>query len=80
MPKDLFGKTIMHLLGRHHRDAAVAMFFVIPSEKVLAEATSVLDSAKASWELRTVLQRSELSFRVRVVIADMRAAVGFGDP
>ncbi len=79
MPTDSLGKTIMHLRGRHQRDAAVAMFFVIPGEKILAEATRVLDRAKACRELWTVLQRSELGFRVRIVIADMRAAVGLGD-
>jgi hypothetical protein len=61
MPKDFFGKAIMHLFGRHQRDAAMAMFFVIPGEKVLAEGATVLDRAKVSWEPWTVLQCSELS-------------------
>ena len=74
------GKPIMHLFGRHQRDTAVAMFFVIPGEKVLAESPAILDGTESLGELRTVLERSELGFRIGVVIADMRAAVGFGHP
>ena len=74
---DLIGQAIMHLLGRHQGDPAVAMLFVIPEEEVLAESSAVLDGPEPLWELRTVLERPELRFRVRVVITDMRATVGF---
>lgn len=69
----------MHLLRRHQRDAAMTMFFVIPGEKILAESPTVLNGAKALRKLRTILERSELGFRVWVIIADMRAAVRLGD-
>jgi len=32
---DLIGKTIMHLLGCHQRDAAVTMLFVVPGEEAM---------------------------------------------
>ena len=67
----------MDLFGCHQGDAAVAMFFVIPKEEVLTESSAVLDGTEPLWELRTVLERPELRFRVRVVITDMRATVGF---
>ena len=77
MTGDLIGKAIMHLLGRHQCNTTVSMLFVIPGEEVLAESTAILDGAEPLWKLRTVLERPELGFRVRVVITDMRATVGF---
>ena len=52
---DLIGKTIMHLLGCHQRDAAVTMLFVVPGEEVLAERPAILDSADVkkdvTWDM-----------------------------
>ncbi len=56
----LFGPLHIDLLGSHQRNAAVAMFFVILGEKVLAESPTALDGAKALGELRAILERSEL--------------------
>jgi hypothetical protein len=66
----------MHMLGRHQGDPAVAMLFVIPQE-VLAESSAVLDGTEPLWELRTVIEGPELRCRVRAVINDMRATVGY---
>ena len=77
---DLIGKTIMHLLGRYQCDTAVPMLFVIPREEVLAENAAILNGAEPLWELRTVLECLELGFRVRIVVTDMRATVGFRHP
>ncbi len=56
------------------------MFFVIPVEKKLTKYSRILNRTEAFRELRTILQRFELGFRVRVVVAHVRAAVGFGYP
>jgi hypothetical protein len=58
----------------------VAMFGVLPGEKLTAKRPAVLDRAEASREPWTVFQGLELAFRKRVVIRDMGAAMGFGDP
>ena len=58
----------------------MTVFFVIPGGEVLTERPGILDGPKASGKSRTILQGFELGFRVRVVIADMRATVGFGYP
>lgn len=58
----------------------MVVLFVVPVEEVDGEGTGVLDGAEAGWEAWPILQGSELTFRVRVVVGDMRAAVGFGNP
>src|SRR5579863_1847848 len=57
----------------------MAVLFVIPLEKLLAEGAAVLDATEAIWKLRTVLHGSELAFRIRVVIGNIRSAVALGD-
>jgi len=57
----------------------VAMLVVIPDEKLLTESAAIWEAAEAIRELRTVLQSSELAFRIRVVIGYIRSAVGLGD-
>lgn len=46
----------------------MAVLFVIPLEKLLAEGAAVLDAAEAIRKLRTVLRRAELASRIGVVI------------
>lgn len=55
------------------------MFFVVPAEEVHCEGASILDRAEARREAWPVLQGAELALGVRVVIGDVRAAVGLGD-
>ena len=69
----------MHGHWGHQADPAMAMFMVIPAEEPLAVSTSILDRAEAIGEVRSVLQGFELCLRVRIVIRDVRAAVGLGD-
>jgi len=52
---------------------------VVPGEEDLAEAAGVVGRAETLGELGPVLQGLELTFRERVVIGDMRPAVGLGD-
>ncbi len=56
----------------------MTMLFVIPAEKSLAEGSGILNTAEPLRELWTILQGFELGFRVRVVVAHVRSAVGFG--
>ena len=57
----------------------MAVLFVIPLEKLLAKGAAVLDAAEAIWKLRAVLHGSELAFRIRVVVGNIRTAVALGD-
>src|SRR5665811_1695267 len=52
---------------------------VIPAKKVLTEGTCVLDRAETIGKLRSVLKGFELTFRVGIVIRDMRPTVRLGD-
>jgi len=58
----------------------MTMLFVIPIKKYLTKGSGILNRTKAFRELRTILQRLELGFRVWVVIAHMWSAVGFSYP
>src|SRR6266404_2637034 len=64
---------------REQRQAGVAVFFVVPTKKSLAERAAVLNTPEAVRELRPILHGAELTFRIRVVIRDVRTTMGFGD-
>src|SRR5437016_2353506 len=57
----------------------MAVLLVVPLEERLAEGTAVLDAAEAIWEIRAVLQGTELAFRIRVVIGNIGSAMALGD-
>ena len=69
----------MHGRRCHEADSGVAMLVVVPSEEGLAEPARVLNGFEACREVGLVLQRFELRFRVRIVVADVRPAVALGD-
>src|ERR1035437_5857 len=60
-------------------DAGVSVLFVIPLEELLTEGAAVLYAAEAVRKLRAVLHGSELAFRIRVVVGNIRSAVALGD-
>ena len=64
---------------RHQADAAVAVFVVVPAEELLAVSASIFDRAEAIGEVGPVLQGLELRLGVRIVVRDVRPAVGLGD-
>ena len=70
----------MDLFRCHQGNTGMTMLFVIPVEKILTKYSGILNRAEPLRELRTILQCFELGFGVRVVVANMRAAVGFGYP
>ena len=79
MRQDVRGLTVMDHGGRHQAKAGVVVLMVVPLEEGLAEAASVFDGAEAIRETRAVFQGAKLAFRIRIVVGDMRAAVGFDD-
>ena len=64
---------------RHQADSAVAVLMIVPVEEPAAVSASVLDRAEAIGEVGPVFQGFELRLGVRIVIRDVRAAVGLGD-
>ena len=71
--------TVMNRGRRQQLQAGVMVLVVIPGEELQAETAGILDGAKAVGVLRAVLHGFEVSFRERIVIGDVRAAVGFDD-
>ena len=51
-----WSQTVMHHRGGEKAQSGMTVFFVIPGEKLLAEATAILDRAKAFGEIGPVLQ------------------------
>ena len=64
---------------RHQADSAVAVLMIVPVEEPAAVSASVRDRAEAIGEVGPVFQGFELRLGVRIVIRDVRAAVGLGD-
>ena len=60
-------------------DARMAVLLVVPLEELLAQGAAVLEAAEAIWEFRAVLHGAELTFRIWVVVGNIRPAVGLGD-
>src|ERR1700735_2735737 len=76
---ELRGGSVIHGGRDHPANAAVAMVMVVPAEELLAMSASIFDRAEAIREVRPVLQGLELRLGVRIVIRDVRAAMGLGD-
>jgi len=79
MRQDVSGLAMMDHSWCHQTQTRVVMLVLVPLKEGLAETTGVLDGAEAIRETGTVFQSSELAFRVRIVIGDVRTAVGFDD-
>jgi hypothetical protein len=54
------------------------MLVVVPGKKLGAESVRILVTTKALGKLGAVLHGLKLTLRIRVVIGDLRAAVGLG--
>src|SRR5206468_10413205 len=61
-------------------ESGMTVLVVVPGKELLRETSGILKRSKAIRETGPVLQSPEVAFRIRVVIGDMRAAVGLGDP
>ena len=60
-------------------DAGVAVDVVVVVEEPLAEGSGVVDGPEAAGEGRAIFEGLEVRLGVRVVVADVRAAVAAGD-
>ena len=77
--EDERGLVVVDHGRREQAQPGVAMFLVVPAEKSLRKSAAVLNAAETVWELWAVLQGAELTFRIRIVVRDVRTAVCFGD-
>ena len=78
--KRLRRQTVMNHSRGEKTQPGVAVLVVVPGEEFLGKRPGVLQAPKAFRETGPVLQSPEMTLRIRVVIGDMRAAVGLGDP
>src|SRR6516225_7970405 len=78
LPQDAFRFTVVHHRRREQAQTGMTMLLVVPTKKSLTESTAVLQTSETVRELRPILQRAELTLRVRVVVRDMWPAVGLG--
>lgn len=66
-------------LGRGDQsDARVPVFLVVPGEKIPSKATGIFNRTEPHRELETFLEGLELGLGIRIVVAGMRSAMGFG--
>ena len=79
MRQDVGGMAVVDHGRRQQAKTGVVVLVVVPMEEGLAEAASVFDGAEAVWETRAVFQGAELAFRIRIVVGDVRTAVGLDD-
>ena len=79
MSQDVRSLAVMDHGRRHQTQTRVVMLMVVPPKEGLAEAARIFDGAEAIREARAVFERAELAFRIRIVVGDMRTAVGFDD-
>jgi len=54
------------------------MLVVVPGEKFTAERSCLFDVVEALREARSIFQRLELRFRIRVVVGNVRARMALG--
>ena len=67
------------MAGGQQAEAGMTMLLVVPREELLTEGATVLNRAEALGKLGAVLHSAKLAFRIRVVIGDVRTAMGLGD-
>src|SRR5436190_2883120 len=60
-------------------DARMAVVAVVPAEEASAEGAAIFNRAETIRELWSVLERLELSFRIRIIVGAMRTRVALGD-
>ena len=79
MRQDVRGLAVVDHGRRHQAEPGMMVLVVVPLKEGLAEAASIFDGAEAIRETRAVFQGAELAFRIRIVVGDMRTAVGLDD-
>ena len=79
MRQDVSGLAVVNHGRCHQTKTRVVVLVVVPLKEGLAEAAGIFDGTEAIREAWAVFQGAELAFRIRIVIGDMRTAVGFDD-
>ena len=77
---DPFGSAVVNVGGSVEPDPRMAVVVVVPTEESSTVGTGILEASEPVGEVRSVLEGAELRFRIAIVIAHVRSAVGFGDP
>ena len=73
-------EAAVHVGGSEQGDTGVSVFVVVPMEEGFAVSTGVFDGSEPVGEVRSVFQGLELGLREGVVVGDVGARVGLGDP
>ncbi len=68
MLEELFSEAVVNGMRSEIADSGVAVLEVVPLEERPGEVTRSLDGFEPAREARTVLERLELAFGVRVVV------------
>ncbi len=68
--------AVMDLVGCHQAEACMVVRGVIQAEEVTTEPLGMVFAAEAFGELWPVFEGLEVAFRERIVVGDMRPAVG----
>ena len=79
MRQDVRSLAVMDHGRRHQPKTGMMVLVVVPLKEGLAEPASVFDGAEAIRETRAVFQGAKLTFRIRIVVGNMRTRVGFDD-
>ncbi len=74
--RDLLGPTVMEILRGQESDSRMVVLLIVPVEERNIEESGVFNATKTRRKLRPVLERLEVGFRVRVIIAGIGAAMG----
>ena len=75
---ECLGQPVMNAVRCVKADPGMMMLGVVPIEERSAEHARILNRAESIRKLWSVFHRSELGFRERVVIGNVRTRVGLG--
>jgi hypothetical protein len=73
------GLVVVHHGWGEQAQPGMAVFLVVPAEKSLRKSPAILNTAETIRKLRSIFHGAELTFRIRIVVGDVWAAVRFGD-
>ncbi len=64
---------------RQQPNPTMMVILVVPLKKRACPRTSISGTAKLSWKARPIFQRLELTFRIGVIVRDVRPRMGLRD-
>ena len=72
MRQDVRSLAVVDHGRRHQPKYGMMVLVVVPLKEGLAEPASIFDGAETIRKTRAVFQGAELTFRIRIVVTDMR--------